>query len=810
MTHIKILPIFIMMIACAVMSIACSNGNSPVEPSTNEISGISNDLPMSIGAELENRDLLAVYDASIDPAAETFTITPDNRTAQYHFPLTQMYPNVLKITGYGFTPNLWADIKLVHPYPGSGIKGYDPRVIAILPANSGVRFIYPVHGVGGNNAVVKEPDGYTGLHDSLGGSIPGNVNPFKAYFKNQPYRVWSGTGVTEETQRWQMNIAGFGGPLQFKLVVDVSTNYPNPPQPIIDNAKEPVRIDAKIGPGLSPEGGSGEIIVALLDWQGHASISGVMVEAPDLFIGTVNLAYSAPGPNPNEYIYSGFIANSKMAPVGEYKILISALDSTTGIFMYDEFTARVSETIAEGNLIRAKQAGGSAGDFAYTIATLSDDSVVVVGDFEISALFGKGDLNETMLESSGDSDAFIAKYYNDGTLAWAKSAGGTAYDGAWGVTALSDDSTVAIGAFNRTATFGSGEPNETELTSAGEFDIFIARYSPDGALAWAKRVGGPDNDDGIQITSLSDNSVVITGEFAGAATFGPGEPNQTILTSFGSWDVFIARYNPNGTLAWAKQAGGSEWDCGKGITTLSDNSTVVSGFFTDISTFGPGEVNETQLESDGTNDIFIARYNASGNLVWAKSAGGSLEDGGTGVAAYSDDSTCITGYFSDLATFGSGEPNQTVLTTAGSWDVFVARYNPDGSLSWAKSAGGSEWDVGNDVAIMSDNSAVITGYFIDGPCVFGLDEPNETTLISDGYLDIYVARYNPNGTLSWAKRAGGTGQSEEGIGVTVLSDNSIAVTGYFTDKATFGHGEPNETTLKSDVFSDIFVAWLTP
>jgi hypothetical protein len=168
MKLIKYLLIILLVIACAVVQIACSNGKSPVEPAIDDTSAISSDLPSSSIADIGNRSLLGVYDAVIDPVAKTFTITPDNRSAQYHFPLTQMYPNVLKITGYGFTPNLWADIKLVHPYPGSGIKGYDPRVIAILPANPGVRFIYPVLGVGGNNAVVLEPDGYTKLFDELG------------------------------------------------------------------------------------------------------------------------------------------------------------------------------------------------------------------------------------------------------------------------------------------------------------------------------------------------------------------------------------------------------------------------------------------------------------------------------------------------------------------------------------------------------------------------------------------------------------------------------------------------------------------
>ncbi|MCX6645371.1 MAG: hypothetical protein NTY09_03300, partial [bacterium] len=126
------------------------------------------------------------------------------------------------------------------------------------------------------------------------------------------------------------------------------------------------------------------------------------------------------------------------------------------------------------------------------------------------------------------------------------------------------------------------------------------------------------------ITTLSDNSTVVTGWFYGTATFGPGESNQTVLTSAGGADIFIARYNPDNTLAWAKRAGGpSGFDGGNGITTLSDNSTVVTGTFYLSSTFGPGESNQTVLSFTGEYDIFIACYNPDGTLAWAKCAGGT-------------------------------------------------------------------------------------------------------------------------------------------------------------------------------------------
>jgi uncharacterized delta-60 repeat protein len=796
---------FLLLLLAITLS-ACSGSKSPVEPLIQDSTTLS--LPDSSVNPPENRGVIAVYDATIDPEAGTFTLAPAVRKGAYHFALTKLYPDVLTMTGYGFTPNFWVDLKLSHPFPGSGIKGYDPRVIAIIPANAGVRFLYPTLGVGGNNSAVMEPDGYTKLFDELGGSIPGNVNPFKAYFKDQPNRVWSGTGVTQRTQRWNIDLDGFGGPLTYKLVVDVSTNYPNAPQPITDNAKEPVQINATIGSGLTTEGGSTEIGVTLIDWHGRYGVGGVKAEAPDLFDGTIDCEFFMEIDD-YESNYVGTLSNPKLAPAGEYEILVAAWDITASLYMYKEFTVTVSQAPATGNLIWAKSAGGSSNDGGLATTTLSDNSLITTGRIQGSVVFGMGEINQTALASAGRLDAFVARYNPDGTLVWAKHAGGSSDDEAFAVTALSDNSVVVSGYFSDTATFGPGELNETVLTSAGTLDLYIARYNPDGTLAWAKRAGGTGNDGGRAIISLSDNSTVVTGAFNLTSTFGPGEPNETTLTAFGNVDIFIARYNPNGLLLWAKCAGGSSNEESYAITALSDNSTVVTGYFSshDI-TFGYEEPNERRMDTIGNLDIFIARYNSNGTLAWATQAGGITGEWGKGITALSDNSTILTGYFTGTIYFGPGEPNETIIMSAGNSDIFIARYNSDGTINWARRAGGSSTDEGSAVATLSDDSSVVTGYFRES-ATFGPVEENETILTTAGGTDIFVARYNPDGSLYWVKQAGGT-SGDLSFGISALADDSTAVSGNYLSSPVFGPGEANETILSAIGSYDIFVARFKP
>ena len=506
------------------------------------------------------------------------------------------------------------------------------------------------------------------------------------------------------------------------------------------------------------------------------------------------------------------------------KTLLSALFPVVVIM-----SATSAARAAEGDLVWVKRAGGPRTEIGYSIATLPDGSALLTGAFRGPTTFGAGEPNETILISEGEhADAFVAKYTSYGTLAWAKRITGELEETGTGIAALRDGGAAVTGYFKGAATLGEGEPNETTLTSVGGFDIYVARYSPDGRLAWAKHAGGIVDDLTEGVAPLLDGSVLVTGRYEDNATFGPDEPNETVLSSEGVHNpIFVAKYNLDGTLAWAKGAGGTySWDAfgdrGELIAALSDGSALVTGNFGGTWTFGAGESNETTLTSAGATDIFVAKYNPDGRLAWVARAGGTQRDRGQAIATLPDGSAVVTGEFKEDATFGSGEPTESTLTSAGYDDIFVAKYNPDGTVAWARRAGGAYGplggDVGQAIATLPDGGALVTGFF-QATATFGPGEPNETTLTSGGQRDVFVARYNPDGTLVWAERAGGTA-SDRATGIASLGDGGVLVTGDFGYMqvpgytATFGPGEPNETTLTSAGYEDIFLArfegWRAP
>ncbi len=832
LNKIQILIILVILSAFA----GCSTGQSPVTPDT----GL--ELVSQNSGIKSNRTIWGYWTIRIDPNSETFEILPDREVGS-HFNVVRLLEvnpctHCLSISNLSWLPNniVQCDFKLKHPFPGLvKLTGFDVRGVLVtdgdtlFPASN--RFV----SLDGSNPTLINPDGFTPLFNpvefppgsaqwpileyipgkfSSGDNFTGTLNPFMAFCKDNPRRMFE-AGATETVT---INLKYPSTPFEFGYVVDASwikvdgvVVDPETDFPSEANCLEPYRLDFKMSSVLTDQpGDSAEVQVEVFDHQGIETVSTVSIECPLLFDGEVYLDYSSQSGD-DSWLYDGVITNQYGLNNDTYPSLIKAVSIESDSNLGKLAAYQIEDIVVgnDGNLIWAIRAGGTSWDESLGITTLSDDSTVMTGRFSVVATFGKGEPNETVLVSDGDYDIFVARYTPDGTLAWAKNAGGTGYyDFGFDITSLSDDSIVATGIFEGAATFGKGEANETVLVSDGKSDIFVARYNPDGTLAWVKHSGGMHWDEGWGITTLSDDSTVVTGWFLGTATFGEGEANETVLVSFGYDDIFVARYNPDGTLAWAKHAGGTDYDEGRGITTLSDDSTVVTGWFRDSATFGEGEANETVLVSAESYDIFVARYNPDGTLFWAKRAGGTDWDYGYRITTLSDDSTVLTGLFDDSVTFGEGEANETVLVSEGYNDIFVARYNPDGTLAWAKRSGGTDNDIGRGITTLSDDSTVVTGWF-EGTATFGEGEPNEIVLVSCEKEDIFVARYNPDGTLVWAKHAGGIA-FEIGEGITTLSDDSTVVTGCFEYSAVFGEGEPNEIVLVSSSAADIFVARFAP
>jgi len=327
---------------------------------------------------------------------------------------------------------------------------------------------------------------------------------------------------------------------------------------------------------------------------------------------------------------------------------------------HDVYLAKYSSS---GVFQWVRTAGGKWGDYAHAMVVDGAGNSYLTGEMEVTSKFGS-----VSLTSNGGNDIFVAKYDTHGNLLWAKRAGGSGSDQGLGIS-LSQGSVYVTGKIQGKASFSG-----TTITSSGDDDIFIARYTTDGVFQWVKRAGGSGEDEGFAVSNDPSGNVYVTGHFSGSASF-----SGTWLSSKGGSDVFIAKYNSAGALLWLKKTGGSANDAGNAIKVDKAGRVFVTGGFRYTSLFGSISL----TASGGNSDIFIACYDASGNAMWAKKAGGGDNDSGRGIAVDGSSNIFITGNCGKSATFGS-----TKITGADITEIYFASYDVVGNFRWVLKAGG--------------------------------------------------------------------------------------------------------------------------
>jgi hypothetical protein len=467
----------------------------------------------------------------------------------------------------------------------------------------------------------------------------------------------------------------------------------------------------------------------------------------------------------------------------------------------------------------AVSAGGPGFDGSRDLARMANGDIVVTGRYANSdeydeAVFGQGEANETTLTGG---DGFIARYAPDCTLVWAENVciGECLPES---VDAIADGSIFVHGRYRDDVIFGQGEPTETALSPTEPTDAFVAKYDQHGTLIWVENivVQGFAVDTvevyPYSVAALSSGEAFVSGYFDGiSATFGQGEPEETTLSNWTGF--YLARYEPDGSLCWAQGVYAYQFGFaqGRNLAPMSDGGVAVAGKVNGVDpTFGYGQVGETTIYPVGDHQNFVARYEASGDLSWivqgaSGSCGGTLGGGPSGIDAFADDSIVVVGNFCDeVGVFGSGEPNETVLAATGYQEqLYIARFNPDGTLDWAQSIGVD--DITRfKVAILPDEEVVVAAVLDDSSATFASGETSEITLEVSWPGQTFLALYEPDGAFQWAELIASAGNSR--VALETAYDGWVYLSGSFSIDVTFWEDEVYATTLTSAGLTDMYLA----
>ncbi len=486
----------------------------------------------------------------------------------------------------------------------------------------------------------------------------------------------------------------------------------------------------------------------------------------NLFIGTVVLALTHTAVNAQTFDWAKGIGGSlsdegqRVATDGSGNVYVtgyfysSTIDfnpggsggSLTNVGTCDIFLAKYD---TQGGLLWAKNMGGSRDDRGYGVAVDGSGNVYVTGQFlSDTADFNRGGSGGKLINAGG-YDVFLAKYDTGGSFLWAKSMGGDGEDYGYDVTADESGNVYLTGYFfSKKAEFNPGSNGGT-LTNVGGADIFLAKYDAGGSFLWVKGIGSSSGDYGYGVAVDQVGNVFVTGTSRPSANFNPGGNGGTPANAGGS-DAFLAKYDAGGNFLWVKSMGGNSSDYGYDVAVDKDGNAYVTGFFfSSTAEFNPGGSSHT-LKNAGGSDLFLAKFDTGGNLLWAENMGGDDVEYCYGIAIDKSNNVYLTGYFfSKKADFNPNGGGTLTNSNTDNTDVFLAKYNGEGNFLWAKSMGGNTGDdMGWGVVADGSGNAYVAGTFFSKTADFNPGGSGGMLTTTENSSDVFLVKFSCSDTSS--------------------------------------------------------------
>ncbi|HLP76507.1 MAG TPA: SBBP repeat-containing protein, partial [Candidatus Paceibacterota bacterium] len=447
---------------------------------------------------------------------------------------------------------------------------------------------------------------------------------------------------------------------------------------------------------------------------------------------------------------------------------------------------------SNGVPVWAQAFGGASADQATGIAVDLQRNVYVTGQFS-STNFQIAGVTLTNFAPNGASSLFIAKFNSNGGLVWLRSSDTNTH-------AISNPFISVDGSANVfvTANFsGTNGIAGTNLVSQGSTDILLAKFDTNGNLLWIKQSGGSGLDTaGSVALDKAGNAYLLGNTRSTDATF--GSFTFSVQGTSGDQDVIVAKFNPSGTVLWAKQFGGTDIENGRSIALDNTGNIFVTGDFYGT-TFPIGT--NTLVNSGIASALFIAKLDAAGNPLWANTAHGDYTDSSMGVAVDFLGNSYIAGFFqsSKLIFNPTVTLTNSAQTSFADADAYVAKYDATGNLLWATRSVGMNDQRAYSIAVDSAANAYFTGWTQGTNVVFG------TLSTTNAYVDLFVTKIdsdypvlridkaNTLTVLSWpANKSAFMPQVTSNFqswtnltGITITNGGRIFYTNTVADKAFF-------------------------
>ena len=461
------------------------------------------------------------------------------------------------------------------------------------------------------------------------------------------------------------------------------------------------------------------------------------------------------------------------------------------------------------NLSWATGLNSSNSEISEEMIMDNNGNIYVTGGFTGTLDFDPSSATYNLTSNtSTHSDAFLAKYDSNSNILWATSFGGNLNDKGYRVQFDVYGNIVIGGTFFNTVDF---DPSSSvyNLTSAGSGDIFFSRFNTSGGFINAFRLGGRNttfNIDNVYNFRIDfNNRIYATGSFSDTMDFDPGS-GTAIQNALSSSSLWVGKYSITGTHYWSFAVIGSSTSAnvaGYDIELDGIGNFYLTGSLNSTFDFNPSS-GTNNFTSNGGLDLFLAKYDTSGNYVWCYSAGGSSStspDLGQSLQIDNNGDIYLTGNIGNNVDFDFTS-GTSILTLKGVVDGYIAKFNSSGGLIWANNFGNSSVNVLPFKILINNNYIYMVGWF-NGSMDF---DPSSSTanLTPIGSIDGMVAKYDLLGNYQTAFNLGST--NIDIVRSIAIFQNNIYCTGVFNNATIDMDPSSSSFNLSNSGSFDIFLA----
>jgi hypothetical protein len=375
---------------------------------------------------------------------------------------------------------------------------------------------------------------------------------------------------------------------------------------------------------------------------------------------------------------------------------------------FDAFLAKYDSNGSYQWALGLGNTSGNTEERCWDIAVDASGNSYIGGAFRGSMDFNPLGAPNVKSIAGADAGLFLAKYNTSGINQWAiviQANDTSVFFEAYTALDLDRFGNIYLAGNFRGANVNFNPQGSTTLTSAGQTDMFLAKYRTDGTFVWVRRIGGTLTDIVSPGALRVDNNgnPYFTGRIAGTVNFNTSGGTNNVSGA----SLFLASYDTLGAMRLAFGMQSNAGDGGHRVDFDAQNNVFVAGWMNGTVNFNPnGTYNLTAVAP--TSDVFIAKYTNAGSFLWANNFGATNSTDQNicaGLVVDSEGNATITGQlYGTNADFDPSPTTQRLLSSVGLNDCFVAKYKADGTL-WTNPT-----SIGNDALALPNEFALHQNY----------------------------------------------------------------------------------------------------